>query len=145
MITPGGPQIDGYRELAALLRAQITDGTLQPGWALPSERTLRETHGLGKHTVRSALAMLRAEGLIVVRRGYGAVVREPVDREDLVLQPGDVAIPRMPSPDERERLGLDDGIPVVHVLRPDGTGDIYPADRIRIITGTAVKSASSEM
>lgn len=144
VITPGGPHVEGYRDLAALLRAQITAGELAPGWALPSERQLRETYGLGKHTIRSALAMLRAEGLIVVRRGYGAIVRESADREDLVLRPGDTAVSRMPSPDERERLGLDDGVPVVHVLRPDGTGDLYPADRIRIVAGSAVRCASSE-
>lgn len=133
MTDPGATHPSGYRDLAALLRAQITDGTLPPGWALPSERTLRETYGLGKHTVRQAMAVLRTEGLVVVRAGYGATVRIPADQETVTVGPGYAITSRMPTPAERDRHDIADGVPVVHILRPDGTGDIYPADRIRIV------------
>lgn len=133
MISPGDPQVHGHRDLADLLRQQITTGQLSPGQALPTERALRETYGLGKHTVREAIAALRHEGLVVTRRGYGAVVRESVAREDIVLCPGSTLISRMPTPEERAQLDISDGIPVLHVVRKDGTGDIYPADRVRIV------------
>jgi len=130
---PGVPEPSGYRDLADLLRTQIADGTLAPGWALPSERALRETYGLGKHTVRQAVALLRAEGLVVVRRGYGAAVRIPIDQETVHVGPGCAITSHTPSPAQRARWDIGEGIPILHVLRPDGTGDEYPADRYRIV------------
>lgn len=138
MILPAGPAPTGYRELAALLRAQITSGELGPGQALPSERALRETYGLGKGAVRDAITMLRGEGLIVVRRGYGAVVREQIEWEEIVPEPDSVVETRMPSPQERKMLEqregrpIPDGVPVWHVVGPQGDGDLYPGDRYRL-------------
>jgi DNA-binding GntR family transcriptional regulator len=133
--TPGGQPVHGYQDLAELLRHQITTGALPAGHAIPSERALRETYGLGKHTVREAVAALRHEGLVDVRRGYAAIVRPQPVREPLVLEPGDVVVARMPTPRERERLGLGDGTPVLHVRHADGTGDVLDAAKIQIVAG----------
>jgi DNA-binding GntR family transcriptional regulator len=59
-----------YRQLAAILRAQIADGQWRTG-PLPSVKQLQQEHGVGRDTVLRALDILRAEGLVftVLRRG----------------------------------------------------------------------------
>lgn len=64
-----------YRALAADLRMAILEGAIAPGQALPSEHDLQQHHGLSRHTVREALRVLLAEGLIERRRGAGSFVR----------------------------------------------------------------------
>ena len=55
--------------LADELRAQIIGNHLASGTRLPSEADLIEQFGLSRATVREALRLLEAEGLIVVKRG----------------------------------------------------------------------------
>lgn len=65
--------------LADQLRQQILDGTLPEGSALPVERVLASTVGLGRGTVRDALRVLEIEGLVVTKPGRagGSFVRRP--------------------------------------------------------------------
>jgi GntR family transcriptional regulator len=72
-----------YRQIADQLRAGIVGGRLSAGEQLPSERTLMETYGAARGTVRQAIATLRAEGLIDIEHGRGAFVRRrpPVYRK----------------------------------------------------------------
>lgn len=65
--------------LANHLREQILDGTLPEGSALPVERVLASSVGLGRGTVRDALRVLEIEGLVVTRPGRagGSFVRRP--------------------------------------------------------------------
>lgn len=65
-----------YRQLAALLREQITSGELQPGDWLPSESRLEQEHGISRGTVRAALKLLAEEGLVATRSGRGTFVRD---------------------------------------------------------------------
>jgi DNA-binding transcriptional regulator YhcF (GntR family) len=55
--------------------SSVTCGN-SPGNRLPSEATLQQQYGLARETVRRAVAVLRAEGLVVVHRGHGAVVSQ---------------------------------------------------------------------
>ncbi len=57
-------------QLAALLRAQIEDGTITT--RLPSVKTLSQEHGVSHITAERALMTLRDEGLItpVIGKGY---------------------------------------------------------------------------
>jgi GntR family transcriptional regulator len=64
-----------YRQIADDLRARITSGGLKPGERVPSENRLMEDYGAARQTVRQALAMLKAEGLVYAERGRGAFVR----------------------------------------------------------------------
>jgi GntR family transcriptional regulator len=121
-----------YRQLADLLRDQITGGELAPGSQLPSETTLAQTYGLARPAVRQAIALLRAEGLITTSRGYGTRVRPAVPRSAVELPSGGSAIVRMPSEPERAALDLDDGVPVVEVTHPDGRTELHPGDRVRL-------------
>ena len=65
--------------LAAELRAYILGHALAPGSTLPSEAELIASTSLGRATVREALRLLEAEGLIAIKRGPqgGVVVRRP--------------------------------------------------------------------
>lgn len=65
--------------VADRLRAEILGQGLQPGDDLPSEADIIQTHGFSRGTVREALRLLEAEGLISVKRGPkgGVRVRRP--------------------------------------------------------------------
>jgi GntR family transcriptional regulator len=60
-----------YAQLAGILRDRITSGELTRLDPLPSETALSQEHGVGRDTVRRAIAMLRDEGLVftVAQRG----------------------------------------------------------------------------
>jgi GntR family transcriptional regulator len=62
-------------QLANLLRAMIVSGELGPRAALPSESYLQQQHGVSRGTVRSAVGILRDEGLVVTIGGRGTFVR----------------------------------------------------------------------
>jgi GntR family transcriptional regulator len=72
-----------YRQLADQIRAAIEAGEYPPGSALPSEPEMASRYDVSRPTVNRAVAILRNEGLVHVRRGVGASVREiPVIRRD---------------------------------------------------------------
>jgi len=64
--------------IAADLRRQLASGELVAGSVLPSEADLAGAYGVSRVTVRKALEVLRGEGLIDARQGFGWFV--PVDR-----------------------------------------------------------------
>ena len=63
-----------YRQLAAFVRDAVERGELRPGEPLPSETAIADYTGLSVDTVRSALSMLRDEGVIVTSQGIGSFV-----------------------------------------------------------------------
>lgn len=70
-----------YRKIVDELRSAILAGQLASGERLSSEWKLAETYQASRTTVRRAIAVLRAEGLVVTRQGQGAFVRSvPVMR-----------------------------------------------------------------
>lgn len=66
----------GYRALAATLREAILRGDYVAGTTLPKQDELAEEHGVNVKTVRNAVALLAAEGLVTPVRRRGTVVRE---------------------------------------------------------------------
>jgi len=64
-----------YLQLAAILRAQITDGALPPNRPVPSITTLVQQYGVARGTAIHALEVLQAEGLVHTVRGRGTFVR----------------------------------------------------------------------
>ena len=67
--------------LAGQLQQHILDGTWAPGEPLPTERDLVSTTGLSRGSVREALRILEAQGLVRTRPGRygGSVVSTPTD------------------------------------------------------------------
>lgn len=108
-----------YRQLAAVLRERIERGELAPGQRMPSEKDLHDEFGFARETVRRAMAVLREEGVVQVRHGYGTFVAE---RPATVrLKPGDSATAI------GGRLRVD---------RANGASETYPAGT-RVVTGRA--------
>lgn len=117
-----------YQQIADLLRHMITSGQVVPGALLPSSKTLEQTHGVSRETIRRALAVLRAEGLIVTEGGYGTRVREPVERERVRVPRGATVTSRPASVDERDELDIPVG-GYVFVVEIGGRERILSADR----------------
>jgi GntR family transcriptional regulator len=68
-----------YRRIADDLRRRVAAGELAPGGMLPSESELCRAYDASRVTVRRALALLRSEGLVDARRGFGwFVAAEPL-------------------------------------------------------------------
>ncbi|HEY2063820.1 MAG TPA: GntR family transcriptional regulator [Amycolatopsis sp.] len=65
----------GYRELAAILRDAIQKGDYAPDTTLPKQEELAERYDVNVNTIRKAVGVLEAEGLVTPIRRRGTVVR----------------------------------------------------------------------
>ncbi|GAA3253136.1 GntR family transcriptional regulator [Dactylosporangium siamense] len=134
-----------YERVADALRAQIMAGTLPPGAVVPSAATLAHEHDVGRDTALKGIAVLRREGLLFLAPDksirVGPVTARPArdpggppggilggPAEVHPVPPGGVVSARMPTPRERERFGLAEGVPVL-VVRTGEAEEIHPADR----------------
>ncbi|MEV6676220.1 winged helix-turn-helix domain-containing protein [Streptomyces erythrochromogenes] len=66
-----------YQQTAGILRTEITAGRFKPGQRLPAYRELQERFGIANMTARSAIAVLRREGLVRTIQGRGTFVLDP--------------------------------------------------------------------
>lgn len=121
-----------YEHVANLIRQDIVGGRVAHDMALPSEAVLSQAYGVSRSTVRDALQVLRHEGLVTVRHGVEARVRAATEHHPVTLRPGDEAIARMPSPAERRRLNLDEGIPVIEIRNGDGVRELHAASEVAL-------------
>jgi GntR family transcriptional regulator len=60
-----------YREIAERLRDRVAAGEFAAGRLLPSEADLSLQYGASRVTVRRALELLREDGLVDARQGFG--------------------------------------------------------------------------
>jgi GntR family transcriptional regulator len=138
----GVPQQARYREITEILRSQIENGTLARGSRLPTEQELQERFEASRNTVRDAVKLLAAMGLVVTRPGSGTFVTNPIDPFVTILTAhpetgfggGEGAAYLSEVSDEHRRPSQ--SIPKVEVLAP-------PADiarRLRIAPGSMVVS-----
>src|SRR5690606_25184925 len=65
-----------FEQLTSQIRKQILSGEIAAGQRLPSAKTLAGSLKINLHTVLRAYQELRAEGLIELRPGKGAVVQK---------------------------------------------------------------------
>lgn len=72
-----------YRAIADELRRRVDDGELAAGALLPSESDLSAAYGASRVTVRRALDLLRDEGLVDSRQGFGWFVAADPLRQSL--------------------------------------------------------------
>ena len=121
-----------YGWLAATLRARITQGEWVPGTALPAEAALAREHGVALGTLRQALALLVAEGLLERQHGRGTFVRAGLGGAsmlrffrfrhggDLTATPSSSILSRQVAaagPETAEALGLPVGASVLELQR----------------------------
>lgn len=74
-----------YVRLAQTIQRRIEDGTYPPGSLVPSENQLVQAFGMSRPTVVRALELLKRDGWLESRQGYGTIVRgrpETVERKD---------------------------------------------------------------
>lgn len=139
-----GVSTSTYRAIAEELRAAILRGDYRPGDTIPKRTELMATYGVSTTTVRQAIAVLRAEGLVAPIRRRGTIVRDrtPVRlsmarHTDVLTSPGDrgpweTACAQLGVPGRTEivtvdqrpadtqvagRLGIAEGAPVVYRLQ----------------------------
>jgi GntR family transcriptional regulator len=75
-----------YIQIAERLISQIETGELSPGDRLPAERDLSENMGINRMTLRRALRVLEAQGMVLRKHGVGTFIGEPkIDRPMDVL------------------------------------------------------------
>jgi DNA-binding FadR family transcriptional regulator len=84
-----------YEQVARRLAADIAAGRLSPGERLPSERDLARSLGVGRASVREALAALANQGLLETRPGSGSFVAADAVRRTL-----DTELPHDASPSD---------------------------------------------
>ncbi|MFI2764467.1 GntR family transcriptional regulator [Streptomyces echinatus] len=74
-----------YVRLAQIIQRRIEDGTYPPGTRVPSENQLVQAFGMSRPTVVRALELLKRDGWLESRQGYGTIVRgrpAAVERKD---------------------------------------------------------------
>lgn len=145
-----------YRQIADDLRDRIVAGELGAGGAvLPSEAELSAEHAASRVTVRRALEVLRDEGLVSSRQGFGwFVATDPVRQslgrlgtiEQQLAASGAVPERRIvgfgfvPAPRRaREVLGVDTVLRTVRVNLADGA----PFARVTVWCPEALASGLS--
>jgi GntR family transcriptional regulator len=125
-----------YRAIADELRSRVESGELAAGALLPSESELSAAYGVSRVTVRKALELLRDEGLIDARQGFGWFVATPPVRQSLARlgtiedQLGELGVGSerrivgfrfvTAPPRVREVLGVESVLEVRRVNRADG-------------------------
>lgn len=122
-----------YRQLADIIRTDIHAGRLRPGQMLPPEAHLQDEHGVSLNSVRSALGILRAEGLLVTIRGRGTRVRAPEDVTVVRVPPGARITARPCTEVEAAEYGLTEGA-LVLVVEHEGVTRLYAADSTELHT-----------
>jgi GntR family transcriptional repressor for pyruvate dehydrogenase complex len=64
------------QEVVERIKQSLIRGDLKPGDYLPSESAMTGSLGVGKSSVREAIKMLEAIGVVETRRGQGVVIRQ---------------------------------------------------------------------
>lgn len=84
--------------VAARIEQMIADGTYNPGDRLPSERILADQFGVGRSSMREALRVLEARGLVSIVHGIGVHITEPADTHEgagSLLLLGECTVPEL--------------------------------------------------
>ena len=65
-----------HQQLYRQIRAAVLSGDLEPGYMLPSIRTLAKEQRVSVITIKSAYENLERDGFILARRGKGFFIKE---------------------------------------------------------------------
>jgi GntR family transcriptional repressor for pyruvate dehydrogenase complex len=80
-VTPIAPQ--RAARIATQLVEIITLQKLIPGDRLPPERSLAELLEVSRPSLREALHILQAQGLVIIKHGQGTFIQEPIVAQEL--------------------------------------------------------------
>jgi GntR family transcriptional regulator len=134
--------VDGPRpkhvQLREILR-KLIENELPPGAAIPSERELAERYGVSRLTVRSAVARLVTDGLLVTVRGKGTYTMQRRMELQLYLMSFTSDMRRRGLTPSTEVLGTAEAVPppsTAAALRLSPGGSAYRLFRLRRADGT---------
>ena len=82
-------RMDLPQEIAQRIKQLITSNYLNPGDPLPSEAKLCRVFGIGRSTVREAAKILKAENILIIKKGVGTFIS---DRPGLIKDPLGVSL-----------------------------------------------------
>ncbi|MDE2606222.1 MAG: GntR family transcriptional regulator [Burkholderiales bacterium] len=129
-LEPHEAGLSRYAAIAASLRARVAAGEWPPGSALPSEQVLASEQGVAVATLRRALELLAAQGVLERVHGRGTFVRASLGGAPMLrffrFGDGNGEIPasrvlqrREATPPEEvaRELGLPHGARALHLLR----------------------------
>jgi GntR family transcriptional regulator len=137
-----------YRAIAADLRRRVDGGEFAAGRLLPSEATLSADYDASRITIRRALELLREEGLVDARQGFGwfaatdplrqalgrlGTVEAQLAASGVVSERRVVDFRFIPAPERaRAVLGVDEVLEVRRVNDTLGAGGRRPFARITV-------------
>lgn len=117
------------------LHSRIQNGDYLPGDRLPSEQALADEFKVSRGTVRTALATLTSQGLVIRKQGDGTYLKDPSREKNSLMHAiwefmqlieGSGRVPsiepvsiqrRMVKPHEKELLEMDHEVDVVSIER----------------------------
>lgn len=83
LLKPIGVTHSMVNQIIERIKEALITKELKPGDFLPSEEILTQKFGVGKSSIREAIKMLQALGVVEVKRGQGTVVCESI-KEDTI-------------------------------------------------------------
>jgi DNA-binding GntR family transcriptional regulator len=116
-----------YLQIVRIIRDMIISGELPVGAQIPSGAQMKHTWGVNRLTGAMAVEELRRVGLVVTKPGVGTFVAASPTKQVVDLRPGDRVMSRMPTEEERQKLGTGYLTPVLVVMRADGRVEPYNA------------------
>jgi DNA-binding transcriptional regulator YhcF (GntR family) len=116
-----------YLQIVRIIRDMIISGELPVGTQIPSGAQMKRQWGVNRLTGAMAVEELRKAGLVVTKPGVGTFVAATPASQMVSLYPGDQVIARMPTEEERGRLGTGYLTPVLVITRTDGQVEPYNA------------------
>ncbi|WP_235839255.1 GntR family transcriptional regulator [Clostridium sp. Marseille-P2415] len=76
-------KIPAYMVIHDLIKKKIQDGTYPVSELLPTEPELEKIYNVSRTTIRSAMEMLKEEGLVEIKQGRGTMVLDQRTIQDL--------------------------------------------------------------
>jgi GntR family transcriptional regulator len=128
-----------YLRLRDEIAAFIAGGTVEPGELLPSEGELAERWSVSRVTVRRALALLKEEGLVGSRKGFGWYIAGEPMRQSLdaltTIEDQITAAGRQPT---RQLLRFGLGVAPAHVAEVLHATSVLEIARLNLADGEPV-------
>jgi len=125
-----------YRSIADELRGRVEAGEFGRGRLLPSESELSTAYGVSRVTVRKALELLRDEGLIDARQGFGwFVATDPVRQSLARLGTIEEQLEALGSASERRIVSFGVVPAPPRARQVLGAGSVLEARRVNLADG----------